>query len=468
MRGPRQGRPQRSLVRAARALLGPLALPLALCACGSSQRPNLLLIGVDTLRADHLSAYGHGRATSPRLDRWAASGTLYERAYAPASWTLPSMAMLMTGHLRSDNSGDIGPREATLAERMAAAGYRCNAVVSNPLLSPAKGYDRGFEQYELFAPKRPGRSNGWPAQEVVERGWRQIEQASTAGAWFEFLFLFDPHDPYAPAGGLAFAPFESQDRKSAFQDALPLAERELFTAAVYAEIERQIALYDSEILTVDGAIGQLLDRLDQAGHSEDTLIAFTSDHGEGLWQRARLKGEEDKQGAYFPALYFDHGVMLYEEQIHVPLILAGPGVPSGQRVEDPVWTLDVVPTMERYFGLEPIEDLLGRDLLDQGALRQPRDLLAFTSRGACLIDQGRYKLHVPREYRVLRHGAEPEWYDLENDPGERSDRFDESPREGELARLAAWTSRGQRSGSNNRVDPAILEALGYTESMTER
>jgi arylsulfatase A-like enzyme len=440
---------------------------LALGACQREQPRNLLLIGVDTLRADHLSAYGYGRATSPVLDRWAAGGTLYERAYAPASWTLPSMAMLLTGHLRADNSGDIGPREATLGERMSAAGFHCSAVVSNPLLAPAKGYDRGFESYELFAPKRAGRTNGWTAAEVVERGLRQLQQVPEDRAWFQFLFLFDPHDPYAPAGGLAFEPFASKEREERFRGALPAAEKGLLGPQEYAEIERLIALYDSEILAVDTALGQLLARLEVSGQTAHTLIAFTSDHGEGLWQRARLVGEEDKPEAFFPALYFDHGVMLYEEQIHVPLILSGPGVAAGQRVEEPVWTLDLMPTLETYFGLEPLEDLLGRNLLDLTALRQPRDLLAFTSRGACLISQGRYKLHVPREYRVERFAAQPEWYDLEADPLELVDRFAAAPRNAELARLEAWRARGQRSGPRSSLDPALLDALGYTEGMTD-
>ena len=452
------------------ALKRPVCLALWLLAAGCSpgeRRPDVLLLVVDTLRADHLSCYGYRRATSPALDAWARGGTLYERAYAPASWTLPSMAMLMTGQLRSDNSGDLGPLEITLAERLRDAGYATQAVVSNPLLDAKKGYTRGFDGYQLVPAGKQRRLNGWSAGEVVERGLAALDGVASDRPWFLFLMLFDPHDPYEPEGGARFEPFDEPERRQAFAAALPAAERSLLTDADYRGIEARIALYDSEIRVVDGALERLFGQLALARPQREPLVVLTSDHGEGLWQRARLAGEQDKPGAFFPALYFDHGVMLYEEQIHVPLILRGPGVPAVRRVAAPVSTLDVAATLEARLGLEPLGPSAGRNLLDFAGLEAPRDLVAFTSRGASLLAEGRYKLHEPRDYRVERFGAVPEFYDLGLDPHERIDRFADADRTELRARLEVWRAAGTRQGGRTGVEPALLEALGYLPDLVE-
>jgi arylsulfatase len=445
-----------------------LAVWLLLVGCSSSERPpDVLLLVVDTLRADHLSCYGYRRATSPALDAWAQGGTLFERAYAPASWTLPSMAMLMTGQLRSDNSGDLGPLEITLAERLRDAGYATQAVVSNPLLDAQKGYTRGFDGYQLVPVGKQRSLNGWSAGEVVERGLAALDGVASDRPWFLFLMLFDPHDPYEPEGGARFEPFDEPERRQAFAAALPAAERSLLTEADYRGIEARIALYDSEIRVVDGALERLFGQLALAGPQREPLVALTSDHGEGLWQRARLAGEQDEPEAFFPALYMEHGVMLYEEQIHVPLILRGPGVPAGRRIAAPASILDLAATFEARLGLEPLAPLAGRDLLDFVALEAPRDLVAFTSRGSSLLVEGRYKLHEPRDYRIERFGARPEWYDLALDPLERLDRFAEAERGDLRSRLGGLRASAARQGPRNAVEPALLEALGYLPDLID-
>lgn len=451
--------------------LGPTALALSWLGsgCGAAERPpDVLLAVVDTLRADHLSCYGYRRETSPALDRWAATGTLYERAYAPASWTLPSMAMLMTGRLRTDNSGDIGPLEITLAERLSDAGFATQAVVSNPLLDAKQGYSRGFDGYQLVPTGKQRRLNGWRADEVVARGLTALASVRSDRPAFLFLMFFDPHDPYEPEGGTRFVPFDEPARRRAFEAALPAAERPLLGDAEYRGIELRIALYDSEIRAVDAALERLFAGLAQQRPGRETLVALTSDHGEGLWQRARLAGEQDEPEAFFPALYSEHGVMLYEEQIHVPLILSGPRVPAGRRVATPVSILDLAATFEVALGLEPLGPLDGRDLLDFESLAEPRDLAAFTSRGSSLLVEGRYKLHEPRAYRSERFGAQPEFYDLAVDPLELEDRFSEADRGPLRARLEARRAAGARApGAGRRVEPGLLEALGYLPDLLD-
>ena len=444
------------------------ALLAALTGCAPDEvRPDLVLIGIDTLRADHLGCYGHVRDTSPAIDAWAAGGTLFERAYAPSSWTLPSMAMLWTGRVRSDNSGDLDERHPTLPERLAADGYEGHGVVSNALLHPDKGFARGFETYDLFRPGEGGRVNGWPAEEVVRRGLERWDDAA-GGPRFLFLFFFDPHDPYRPPDTFGFEPFDDAERRARFERALPADRRALLTDEAYRGIEKRIALYDAEIRATDEALGLLFERLEREGADRDTVVALFSDHGEGLWQRAKLVGENDKQFAYFPELYFDHGVMLYEEQVRVPLVLRGVGVPAGARRDEVVWTLDLVPTLARLLGLRELGALdaaeAGLDLFDARALAGRPDLVAFTSRGASWLGGGRYKLHVPREYRVERYGAQPELYDLAADPLELEELDDAERLTEGLARLEAWRERADRAAPK-AIDPAErarLEALGYT------
>ena len=154
-----------ALLRALKGAL-PLAAGLVLAACGGDRPPNVLLVTVDTLRADHTSLHGYDRKTTPALDAWAEGGTVFERGWSMSSWTMPSMAMLLTGQARASNAGRIFDWQDTLAQLFQARGYRTGAVVANPLINPEQGYDRGFDDYQVFE-KEPGRrhqgTNSWPA-----------------------------------------------------------------------------------------------------------------------------------------------------------------------------------------------------------------------------------------------------------------------------------------------------------------
>ena len=144
-----------ALLRALKGAL-PLAAGLVLAACGGDRPPNVLLVTVDTLRADHTSLHGYDRKTTPALDAWAEGGTVFERGWSMSSWTMPSMAMLLTGQARASNAGRIFDWQDTLAQLFQARGYRTGAVVANPLINPEQGYDRGFDDYQVFE-KEPGR-----------------------------------------------------------------------------------------------------------------------------------------------------------------------------------------------------------------------------------------------------------------------------------------------------------------------
>jgi arylsulfatase A-like enzyme len=395
--------------------------------------------------------------TTPALARLAAEGTSFPRAFAASSWTLPSMAMLLTGAPRSSNDGSIRPGDVALAEVLRDAGYAGAAVIANALLVPAEGYARGFDRYDVRPPDAPE----WVAEDVVERGLARLAERDPARPFFLFLHLFDPHYPYAPPAELVAPPRLDDARRAAFAAALPQEERALLDDAAYEGLERLIARYDGEVRRVDRALGRFLTRLDELGLRDDTLVVVTSDHGEGLWQRAPAEGEARKTDVHFPALYYSHGVQLYGEQVHVPLVLRGPGVPAGATRADAVSLVDLPATVLALLGVPAPPTVGGRPLL-HGA-EPDRPVYAVCSRLTSVTVGDRWRLHVPREHRVERFGAAPELYDLAADPLELAP-VDDPGRTAELAALVArWRERhaGPAPDAIDADERARLEALGY-------
>ena len=442
---------------------------VAACGGDSVEPPHLVLFGVDTVRYDHTSLVDYSRDTTPRLASWAANGTVFDRTYAGSSWTLPSVAMLFTGRLRSTNSGDLPTSSPTLPDLTRYAGYRNTAVVANGLLSEEKGYAQRFDSFQLYAPSEPHGRNSWPGESVVRAGLEGLDGAE--GPQFLWLWLFDPHDPYRPRRAERFEPFGSPERRARFEAALPADRRLELDDAAYIGIEARIARYDAELREADLAFGQLLDGLAERGLSENSLVAFVSDHGEGLWQRAKLAGEEDKPTAFFPDLYFDHGVMLYEEQIRVPFVLAGPDIPVGIRRSEPVHLIDVVPTLVNLLGLDDPGTFDGLDLFAADDSELNRPLASFTSRGASLLFEGRYRLHVPRTYRIERFGAQSELYDLQVDPAELKPLDDASLSSRLSTSLDVLRELGAQRGGTRTLtmeEQRTLEDLGYVGGEADR
>ena len=435
---------------------------LALAGCGGGEpRPNVVLVVVDTLRADHTSLHGYERETTPRIAEWAASGLRFDRVWSASSWTAPSMAMLMTGRARVDNSGRLAAGEPSLAGILAEHGYATWAVVANPILNERIDFDRGFERYDVFPhDPRQGATNGWTADEVVDRGLAMMEEGD-GRPFLLYLHLFDPHYPYAPElDGAAppFEPFDDPARRARFADALPPDERALLTDDAYRGIEKLIALYDAEVLQVDRALGRLFDAL-----GDDTLVVLTSDHGEGLWQRAPYEGEAPKTAVHFPWLYYSHGVQLYGEQVHVPLVIHGPNVPPGE-VTLQRSTLDVLPTILGRLGLPAPPALDGVDLLGLPDEDTWKRVYSVCSRATSVTYDDRWRLHVPRDYRVEKHGATPELYDLRRDPLELTPLDDPELTEALAEDVARWRAHAENAAATT-VDPEqqeLMEAMGYT------
>ncbi|MHC4894424.1 MAG: sulfatase [Planctomycetota bacterium] len=419
--------------RAGLALLA--AIPWLSGCSPEARRPNLLLVTVDTLRADALGSYGYDRPTSPRLDAWAARAQRFDAAQATSSWTLPTLATLHTGLLPSsthtpDFASSLPLGQETLAERLRGAGYETAAIVNHTFLGIRHGLHQGFTHFDddmvLFVADS---HRAVTSDRVTERALDFLERVEAPGAlsadrpWFLWVHYFDPHDAYLAHEGFS-DPFG---------------------------IETDRDLYDGEIAWTDHHLGALLEHLERSGLDEETLVCVVADHGEE-W--------EDHGGT-------GHGLTLFDEVVRVPLLFAGPGVEPGV-VETPVSTLDVFPTLLTRLGLEVPSGLGGQAL--NGQVADERDLVAELDLGPTVdfdaLRRGRHKLIVDR------NNGEVSLYDLDEDPHEQRDLAALRPelvRELEAA-LEAELSAAREAGDATRPEFSLdlssgeleaLERLGY-------
>jgi arylsulfatase A-like enzyme len=346
-------------------------------------RPDVLLVLVDTLRADHLSAYGYGLPTSPAVDRMASEAESFTRAFAPAPWTRPSCGALLTSRYPreiglSDMWSPLPKEIPILPQLLQAEGYATAGIVSSVQLSPPFGFAKGFDVLDIGtsylrwtgatqALGRLGvisRSEYYPrydARQLTDRAIEWLERQPRDRPVFMYLHYSDPHEPYQPP------PLDDRWREFASDQALrletppsgPPTDGRTFSTA---EREAVIARYDAEIAFFDAQFGRLLDHLKTRGRYEETLLILTADHGE----------EFQEHGGWL------HAHTLYNELLHVPLIIKYPrrlaGV-NGRVTEQPASLIDVVPTIREVLGAAwPLsafrgESLLGREVAPGGQTR---------------------------------------------------------------------------------------------------
>lgn len=354
------------------ALVGALALggPGGGCSGGCGARPRgVVLVIVDTLRADHLGCYGYGRPTSPAIDRIAAVGELYREAWAVSPWTLPSIATILTGLPQgghgagaAEGGGFLPVREdvAGLAVRLSGAGWATGAVVNVEFLAPGSGLERGFDQYDY----RPSAAPGEPARDARGTTAAALAWARTVRdrPFFLVVHYFDPHLPYDPPEPFAsrFEPSGSDRAPAGFGRDVRVVEAMRGGGVTPSSARREslVARYDGEIAYVDEQVGALRAGLEELGLWDRSLFVLVADHGEELW---------DHGG-------FEHGHSHYHELLHVPLVVRRPGG-SHVEVSARVSQLDVGRTVLAFAGLDPDEALPGRPLPRQDG----GDAVAFGS-----------------------------------------------------------------------------------------
>jgi arylsulfatase A-like enzyme len=440
----------------------------ALVACGGAPRaPDIVLVLVDTLRADRLGCYGNEAGLTPFLDSFANSGVRFANAYAASAWTNPSVAALFTSRFPSQThitgfDSALAPDEETLAERLADVGYRGVGEVANLRLTTKLGFSQGFARWKTFGDGKPR------ADYVVDDLRTYLDRRRRWLPWgrwrraplFLYLHFMEPHGPYDPpdairqtvAGGVDADRVADVNRRFLDYDWQSLGPEDVGLLG---------ALYDGEVRAVDQALERLFEVLETRGVLDHAIVVVTADHGEEFREHGLL----------------GHGTSLFEEQIRVPLLVRAPGWPNGAVVETPVSLVDVAPTLLTLAGAAPEPRFEGRSLaslvVNRGLATSSSDVLAeLTSDGtvedrawrrhrAALI-QGRSKLLVPSAA-----GSAPLLFDLARDPGERT------PLEGPMtsalaatlaAREAALAGSARAEATRvplDEVTRARLRALGY-------
>jgi arylsulfatase A-like enzyme len=437
------------------------ALLLLACTKAPPKRLNLVLVVIDTLRADRMSLYGHKNPTTPELERWAAGGTVWDDAHAPAPWTIPSMTMLLSGRQVVRRFAFPDADRVPLAEHLQKHGYRGGAVISNALLRAEKGWSRGFEFFEQdHEVRRSTYDDGWPGERVVQRGLDWLATRDER-PFFLYLHLLDPHHPYKPSGVPDFKPELSAERREHCRSLLPDAQKSQLTEEDYRGIEQRIAAYDGEVLEADQALGKLFRYLEREGLADSTLVVVTADHGECLWERPAPKTNRARGLAHFPQLFSGHGEVVYEELLRVPLVLRGPGVPAGVRSKQGASLLDVVPTVLSLLDLPTIGALDGR-VLDPAASDVPQERVAYFTHTCALTLDGRWKLHLGKGRSKANELFPPELYDLAADPLERHPLADAQRSAALKARLEQWLAEhDDKAIPLTDKDRDALRALGY-------
>jgi arylsulfatase A-like enzyme/Tfp pilus assembly protein PilF len=406
-----------------------LCATLTACGSGSTQTAqqqtvptvrNLVIITIDTLRADRVGAYGYKAAHTPTLDRLAREGVLFTHAYAAAPITLTSHASLMTGlypagHGARHNGMRLDPKTPTLADTLSKAGFATGAFIAAYPLDRRFGLIKGFQTYgDRMPPAKEGRAiNERPGRQVVDEAIAWLE-AHRGERYFLWVHLFEPHAPYGnPADGRGLT-----------------AEHR----------------YDEEVTEADRQAGRLLDALGSA--RDQTVVVAAADHGEAF-------GEHGEIG---------HSIFVYDTTLRVPLIFAGPGIPAGRTISDRAALIDVAPTVMHMVGATPF-DADGIDLRPafNGAGLPTRDLYAESF--APLLDFGWSPLHALRSDRwKYIEAPRPELFDIVNDPNEERDLS-----RSETPTMAALRDRVARRAASNPptggdIDPDVrarLQALGY-------
>jgi arylsulfatase A-like enzyme len=440
-------------------ILAALTLTGLLACRGSSVSPSpasVVLILIDTLRADHLGSYGYSRPTSPTIDRLGAEGILFSQARSVAPWTNPAIVALFTGRRPTAVVPPLEHRQAirtplpaelpTLAESARKDDVRTLAFVDHPGISPGLGFARGFDTFvRLFS------AGGFPiwsntdGEFVVDEIERHLDGLRDARS-FLYVHLVYPHRPYAPP-----APYDGMFG--------PTTRR---TSQQHRE--EMVNAYDAEIRYTDDVVSALLGALARKGLRDNSWVVVTSDHGEGFWEHGRA----------------EHGNSFYDELLRVPLILSPPAAARirPQRIDTPVSLVDLHPTVLDLLGVprhQPpgeIHALPLLPLLTSSPAGAPRDLLSQQPHGgdvtgAALL-RGGWKL-----IRRSERGHPPlQLYDLANDPRERENVSAEQPElvrrlERALLRALARDEAERKSLARREpedLDDEILErlrALGY-------
>ncbi len=332
---------------------------LSLISCTRSEfknkRPNVLVLLLDTLRADHMSIYGYERLTTPVLDGFAKENVMAAHAITAAPWTPASVATILTG-LYPSSHGMMPPNDRdlaklgtvrlssnlkTLPEILKEQGYRTAAVSPNPWISEEFGYTQGFDQF-FYLHRKPAATITESGQEIID-GWTKSDSEDP---FFLYLHFLDPHDPYTPPENYA-TKFSGPLSKSPFTYDEKMLEL--------------IGRYDGEINYLDTELGKFFDYLKRKGLYEDLFIIVVADHGEQFMEHGDQR----------------HGYKLFNEEVHVPLFIkTGRAKDTGRVINETVSTVDILPTIYSRLGIKSPEELPGVSLMNEEAIQARKGIMS--------------------------------------------------------------------------------------------
>jgi arylsulfatase A-like enzyme len=448
-----------------------LAVPLSVllllvgtsgCSVQPASRPSVILITVDTLRADHLGCYGYPRDTSPTIDGLSREGVLFERVATSMSTTLPAHTSLFTSSYPARNgvlaNYNVWKQPAptdhedlrSVAQLFQSEGYQTAAFVSVLHLGRGSGVDAGFESFDgvtaNISATKPSHKNERSADVTTDRAVNWLEHSSR-DPFFLWIHYFDPHYPYSPPRDYRDLFHTDPDVDRLLDERKVLPKRRESAARYYNS-------YDGEIRFVDDQIKRVFDKLRELGLYDDSLIVFTADHGEGLHQHQNL----------------EHGV-IYNEQLLIPWIMKLPGGErSGSRVSGLASVIDIFPTAIAAASLPITSDGLdGIDVLTQNRTHalaeREHTVKRFGSNLNYALIGNRFKYFYYTE-------TDDKLFDLENDPAETVNLIKSNPEVAESMRneLLKLVHENQQRGSGldvkADVPPALVEALrdlGYVQ-----
>ncbi len=463
-----------------------LALALTV-ACGGSPlaepRPNIILIVVDTLRADRLGAYGNDRGLTPFLDSLFERGIVFRNAYATSSWTYPSVSSILTSRYPQQHrvvhwESILSESETTFPEVLAEAGYDTFAFQANQLVSAGRGFAQGFDHYRVYPVKKEKVGGvvsharifherasvlNRDAIEWVKRS--RAESPRERKPFFLYMQYMEPHYPWRPTSESIAQTFAGMDDPD-----VASLNSNFFVARPFPPTEENWSrirdLYDAAIRDLDNQLRQFFDELDAIGALENSYVFFISDHGEELGEHGGLAA---------------HGLSLFNEEIHVPLIVIPPSFGEGVAVPETISLVDIAPTILAIAGLRAPSSFVGRSF--EAVLRQDS---ASNHRSD---ERGAYSSLEPQElkeeipaHQKIRHRAsyvrratkvveleagDLRMYRLDEDPGETDPLplgWDESALEDAYrlaAEVAGTDAAAAKTISVSKAMRERLKALGY-------
>ncbi|MBA7465097.1 2,3-bisphosphoglycerate-independent phosphoglycerate mutase [subsurface metagenome] len=402
-----------------------------------SKGPNIILISIDALRADHLSCYGYHRNTSPNIDRLADQGVLFKNAFSQATWTLPShtsifLSQYVWRHKIDNRKKRLGNSSTTLVEILKDRNYTTCAFVGGGFVSARYGFDQGFEIYDDGRGGGAGRRLREIASYIDKLlGWLESVRNKK---FFLFIHTYDVHSPYNP----------------------PPPYFNLYTKGrCKGELDYIMAVYDGGINYVDDQLGKLFEKLNQLGIDDNTIIIVTADHGEAFGEHGKLS----------------HGYKPYIEQVHVPLIIKGLGIPRNRIYENWAQHIDIAPTILEILDIPQRKEMQGRSLLRLISHCEIEEHPETYSFGPDKSEGGfSMSLRTKEWTYIMNRNGPDELYDRINDPKEQNDIIKKRPLiaqklKEELEDFIALTSEAKPQVAEKvHIDEELkeqLKSLGY-------